>query len=710
MGRALAIVITGATLALTPAPAVAATITVTTTADQIPESPGCSLRAAIESVDSPGPQPGVPEGDCAVASPVGNTIVVPAGTYEINKFFGALPPIESSVKDLTVVGAGVGQTKVDASAIGDRILEIDPGASVTARDLTLTGGRIGASGGTLIIQAGPPGEDGGAILNQGSLSLLHVAVTNSQAGGGGAALNGPSSPGPSGGDGGSGGGIFNTGALALTGSTITGNRAGFGGVGASGGEDLAAATTLPSGDGGAGGDGGGIANDGGTVSITDSTIVGNYAGDGGLGGRGAKGSSYASNGGDAGAGGAGGSGGGVSTRGGSISITNSTIASNAAGRGGGGGIGGTGTTSGGAGGSGGNAGDGGGLDVVGGAIATLESVTIADNRVANGGAGGDSGGPATAPGPFGTAGATGATGGVFSRDAETSLRDSLVGPNSGGNCALVIDGGHNLTFGAAGCPASFIFGDPQLGPLRDNGGPTATMSLAKGSPAIDRVPAHGAACPRTDQRGVPRPAGAGCDIGAYEVALPLISEIAAHAIATRAVRINFRVTANAGRDTARVEYGRTNHDGRRTRSVEIGGVTPTPVSIVVRGLDLSRTYVYRVIASGPDGTTRTSGIPLAMPILRTLMVTRSRHSRQKTIRYTDTRRALTTLTVQRRNGSKWMSLAAFTHRDIRGSNIVRWNLRAHGHKLRGGVYRLQATPRSGRSTGQTIQARFIIAS
>jgi hypothetical protein len=62
---------------------------------------------------------------------------------------------------------------------------------------------------------------------------------------------------------------------------------------------------------------------------------------------------------------------------------------------------------------------------------------------------------------------------------------------------------------------------PLLGPLRDHGGPTATMAPASGSPAIDAGSSFGLT---TDQRGAPRPsdfgsvgnAGDGSDIGAYE--------------------------------------------------------------------------------------------------------------------------------------------------------------------------------------------------
>lgn len=63
-------------------------------------------------------------------------------------------------------------------------------------------------------------------------------------------------------------------------------------------------------------------------------------------------------------------------------------------------------------------------------------------------------------------------------------------------------------------------GDPLLGPLAGNGGATATHLPAAGSGAIDAIPAGTAGlCDGsvvTDQRGVARPVGAACDVGAVE--------------------------------------------------------------------------------------------------------------------------------------------------------------------------------------------------
>jgi hypothetical protein len=59
-----------------------------------------------------------------------------------------------------------------------------------------------------------------------------------------------------------------------------------------------------------------------------------------------------------------------------------------------------------------------------------------------------------------------------------------------------------------------IAADPKLEALGNYGGATQTIPLLAGSSAIDT--GNDAVCPATDQRGVARPQGAHCDIGAYE--------------------------------------------------------------------------------------------------------------------------------------------------------------------------------------------------
>jgi beta-glucanase (GH16 family) len=85
-----------------------------------------------------------------------------------------------------------------------------------------------------------------------------------------------------------------------------------------------------------------------------------------------------------------------------------------------------------------------------------------------------------------------------------------------GTVGNVVSGGNNVVQDDSCNPvASDLIGaDPLLGPLADNGGPTLTQALLAGSPAIDA--ANDAVCPPTDQRGITRPQGTHCDIGAYE--------------------------------------------------------------------------------------------------------------------------------------------------------------------------------------------------
>jgi hypothetical protein len=70
-----------------------------------------------------------------------------------------------------------------------------------------------------------------------------------------------------------------------------------------------------------------------------------------------------------------------------------------------------------------------------------------------------------------------------------------------------------------------VFRDAAPLALADNGGATQTMAVTAGSPARD----GGSNCLARDQRGIARPQGAGCDIGAYEdvtilaVDMPLIA-------------------------------------------------------------------------------------------------------------------------------------------------------------------------------------------
>lgn len=77
----------------------------------------------------------------------------------------------------------------------------------------------------------------------------------------------------------------------------------------------------------------------------------------------------------------------------------------------------------------------------------------------------------------------------------------------------ITDLGGNISYPSTSCPGLNL--NPQLATLANNGGFTQTMALLPGGPALDIAVA--ADCPATDQCGVTRPQGSGCDIGAYEL-------------------------------------------------------------------------------------------------------------------------------------------------------------------------------------------------
>ena len=111
--------------------------------------------------------------------------------------------------------------------------------------------------------------------------------------------------------------------------------------------------------------------------------------------------------------------------------------------------------------------------------------------------------------------------GIYNYGGSVTIRNTIVANNPGGNCfGTITDGGGNLSYPDATCPG--INREPALGPLQNNGGPTQTMALGSGSAAIDA--ANDAICAdapvnNRDQRGIPRPYGPHCDIGAYEATL-----------------------------------------------------------------------------------------------------------------------------------------------------------------------------------------------
>jgi CSLREA domain-containing protein len=116
----------------------------------------------------------------------------------------------------------------------------------------------------------------------------------------------------------------------------------------------------------------------------------------------------------------------------------------------------------------------------------------------------------------------GGGGGIFNQGtlqiSNNIISDSVTGVadcvNYGGTISVNVN---NLV--EDGTCSAALSGDPGLGTLQDNGGPTDTMAIDFTSLAYNA--GNDAVCPADDQRGVTRAPWAPCDIGAYEYDLPV---------------------------------------------------------------------------------------------------------------------------------------------------------------------------------------------
>jgi hypothetical protein len=133
---------------------------------------------------------------------------------------------------------------------------------------------------------------------------------------------------------------------------------------------------------------------------------------------------------------------------------------------------------------------------------TISNSTIAGNEAA--GPGSDGGGINS-----GSVGGIATAANSIVADNTAKMTDNCAGPMDSleGN----LERGISCTFND---PNDVGPANPKLGTLRNNGGPTQTMALPEESPAVDQGLSGN--CLSTDQRGVDRPQGAFCDIGAFE--------------------------------------------------------------------------------------------------------------------------------------------------------------------------------------------------
>ncbi len=361
------------------------------------------------------------------------------------------------------------QSIIDGAAPGDTI-EIGPGTCTEnltiTKNLTLQGSGAGAT----ILDGGLAGTTVTVGLGA-TVSIAGVTIR------GGAATQG--------------GGIFNQGVLDIADSTLTGNEATERGAG--------------------------IFNDGGTLTLDQTLIAGNVAqvSGGGVHAIGATGTVTVTDSEFTGNQAVLDHGGGMNISESTATVSRSTFSDNAAGN------------------------DGGGLYAVGTGTVELSNVTVSGNSA--GSENGLGGGVFLRNPPLTVTNTTiydndaFRGGGLWVAGGTVTLSSTILTGNAGTSgvapnpdcgqfgAVTVISSGFNLLGANAATDCAFVPAatdlpgvDARLGPLLDSGGPP-THALLIGSPARDAI-TSGCPPPATDARGVSRPQGSGCDIGAFEAA------------------------------------------------------------------------------------------------------------------------------------------------------------------------------------------------
>ena len=474
-------------VAITPAPVNAATIIVTATADTVATDTFCTLREAINNLNAGADTTG---GDCIAGDGINDTINVPAGTYTITGAAGDDANLSGDfdiAKAVTITGAGQTLTFIDGGAI-DQVFDVTIIVPVTFDGVTIQNGNnpnlgpypyfaggITALGAVTVTNStitSNMGVGGGGIVGRSAVTLTNSSVSGNTAGQffGGiyadstVSLNNST---VSGNAATAGGGIF-AGAVTLTNSTVNGNTAtwDYGGICCG---TITLTNSTVSGN-TVGFIYGGIV--GRIVTLTNSTVSGNYAG---LANSGIYAEDAVTLTNSTVSGNTGWAANGISANG-AVTLTNSSISGNTA-----------------------MVGNGGGIYARG--AVTLTNSTIYGNS-AGAGRGGVYGSNSW---------------GTFSLTIDNSIIANNAGGDCGSNGGTWTSTGYNIDsdgtcLALSTGPGDFTSAGFTLPALASNGGSTMTHALLPGSPAIDA----GSCVTATDQRGIVRPQGIACDIGAYE--------------------------------------------------------------------------------------------------------------------------------------------------------------------------------------------------
>jgi uncharacterized repeat protein (TIGR01451 family) len=217
-----------------------------------------------------------------------------------------------------------------------------------------------------------------------------------------------------------------------------------------------------------------------------------------------------------------------------------------------------------------------------GTTAVLLNSTIAGNSVIAGGSGGG----------FAIDNPTAAVVTAFSAKNTIVAGNTVGGAPADCSGVLAVSSSNNISgdnscgFADGGSRQST---DPMLGPLQDNGGQTDTRALLAASPAIDTGTNDG--CPPADQRGIVRPQGTACDIGAFELGQAAVTSPPSADLGVKlkpkpkrfkhGKKVRFLLTvSNAGPDpaTAVVVNGAVPAGTRKVKGRKIAGKRPCKVA------------------------------------------------------------------------------------------------------------------------------------
>jgi hypothetical protein len=237
---------------------------------------------------------------------------------------------------------------------------------------------------------------------------------------------------------------------------------------------------------------------------------------------------------------------------------------------------------------------------------------------------------------------------AFNREVTSeAVLSNCAGTGTTTSLGYNLESGTDCGFAATG-DLHGVYPDFSSEAPQNNGGNTDTLGLSAGSPAIDVIPAANSFCTNyTDQRGLARPQGAGCDIGAVEfgsVGTPtpvpptpppppapptVLSTAPPSVLTTTSATFTATVNPNGLPTTVHFEYGGV-FGGATVAAITYGNSTPNQtlpadfanhtVTATVTGLLPNVTYHVRAVATnsagnvlGPDQILQTAADPPPPP-------------------------------------------------------------------------------------------------